>query len=89
MAYLSCRCLGDDNLQAFIFAQLRRANAQIFLIQETCSGPHAKLIRAQSGRLIKQYLIHQFGTIDLILEQPFYYTNIDNDGQVIAAKSKR
>ena len=40
IAYLSCRCLADDNLQAFIFALLRRVNAQTFLIQETCSDPH-------------------------------------------------
>ena len=68
---------------------LRRVNVQIFLIQETSSGPHAKSIWAESGRLIKQYLVHPFGTTDLILEQPFHYTNINNDGRVIAAKSKR
>ena len=89
IAYFSYRCLVDDNLQAFIFALLRRVNAQIFLIQETCSDPHEKSIWAESGRLIKQYLIHPFKTINLILVQSFYCTNINNDGRVIAAKSKQ
>ena len=49
IAYLSCRCLADDNLQVFIFAVFQRVNAQIFLIQETSSCPHAKAIWAESN----------------------------------------